>query len=490
MITQVCDGCGKVLQIPDEFAGSHGQCNKCGAKLFVKVDHNESKILHPPLINPQKSSTTPKSKPQIELLHEYLVEVAIESRFHVMGKIPAKKESNARKSMEIGTEEQIIALIDTTAFGSGKDGIVLTDKNVYIKEMFESPISLSYKKLSETKMDIKGSKIVFSVAGAEFSILLTSSGIKVEKVVALLGIAAGAMLHKLQAVSGNNPNLTIASPSGNSTADVEVEAPKGYFVPSSPDSMLARFQKFGFFTKTKYVTIRDTALISIILFLPYLYVATKDASLISAMVALLAMSIAYIIYYMVSEGIIKRMIAIAMFMLICTFLSMIFPPLGILVIVFAFYLTIRKFISFLRILPWMLLSVPYYYFLYTVSEFSSSTSLLVEEGIFGLFFLEFCPAFTDNWWKYLIFCIILAMLTGIKDKLKTGLFFISILFGTVPILLILIYLLKDDFGDIDIIDGQFHVDSTGLRCDFPDGVYARWVESDVVAPHWRFYRIP
>ena len=64
------------------------------------------------------------------------------------------------------------------------------------------------------------------------------------------------------------------------------------------------------------------------------------------------------------------------------------------------------------------------------------------------------------------------------------------MFGTVP-LLILLYLLNSDSDNVDtgfdLSDGFASLDGNGLRIDFPDGSYARWVEPISGTAHWRTY---
>ncbi|ELP6757359.1 TPA: hypothetical protein RQK09_001870 [Vibrio vulnificus] len=67
---------------------------------------------------------------------------------HIAPDIPEKKLNNAAKSMclqdAIGS---VIALLDSTVFGSGKDGLAFTGEKMVYKPAFESPVVLSFSDL-------------------------------------------------------------------------------------------------------------------------------------------------------------------------------------------------------------------------------------------------------------------------------------------------------------------------------------------------------
>ncbi|EHH2448991.1 hypothetical protein MPV89_001000 [Vibrio vulnificus] len=67
---------------------------------------------------------------------------------HIAPDIPEKKLNNAAKSMclqdAIGS---VIALLDSTVFGSGKDGLAFTGEKMVYKPAFESPVVLNFSDL-------------------------------------------------------------------------------------------------------------------------------------------------------------------------------------------------------------------------------------------------------------------------------------------------------------------------------------------------------
>ncbi len=59
--------------------------------------------------------------------------------------IPDAKRQAAHKSMNVAEPaDEILLLLDTTAFGSGKDGFVVTQKAIYFKNMWEHPIRVAW----------------------------------------------------------------------------------------------------------------------------------------------------------------------------------------------------------------------------------------------------------------------------------------------------------------------------------------------------------
>lgn len=67
---------------------------------------------------------------------------------HIAPDIPEKKLNNAAKSMclqdAIGS---VIALLDSTVFGSGKDGLAFTGEKMVYKPAFESPKVVNFSDL-------------------------------------------------------------------------------------------------------------------------------------------------------------------------------------------------------------------------------------------------------------------------------------------------------------------------------------------------------
>ncbi|MEY1423233.1 hypothetical protein AB7038_05375 [Morganella morganii] len=70
------------------------------------------------------------------------------SGLHIVPNIPEKKLNNAAKSMSLeDTIGSVIALIDITVFGSGKDGFAFTGEKMVYKQAFESPVVVYFSDL-------------------------------------------------------------------------------------------------------------------------------------------------------------------------------------------------------------------------------------------------------------------------------------------------------------------------------------------------------
>lgn len=64
--------------------------------------------------------------------------------FYVRDSIPHKKRKRAIKEMNIPDNEQIIALVDCTVFGSAKHGSVFTNKGIHVKNGWTSDVREAY----------------------------------------------------------------------------------------------------------------------------------------------------------------------------------------------------------------------------------------------------------------------------------------------------------------------------------------------------------
>lgn len=96
------------------------------------------------------------------------------SKSYVWPNIPEKKLSNALGSIAKGIfADHVLILIDATIFGSAKDGIVVTETDIYFKEAFTDPKRTPFKLVAS--IGFKSDKIfvnsdeVFATAGIESS---------------------------------------------------------------------------------------------------------------------------------------------------------------------------------------------------------------------------------------------------------------------------------------------------------------------------------
>ncbi len=71
---------------------------------------------------------------------------------HISPDIPEKKLNNAASSMNLQDNiSSVIALLDTTVFGSGKDGFAFTGERMVYKPVFESPKVINFEDLKSAK---------------------------------------------------------------------------------------------------------------------------------------------------------------------------------------------------------------------------------------------------------------------------------------------------------------------------------------------------
>ncbi|EOI2317646.1 MULTISPECIES: hypothetical protein [Proteus] len=84
-------------------------------------------------------------------IKENVSQIALKG-LHIAPDIPEKKLNNAAKSMNLqNTIGSVIALLDTTVFGSGKDGLAFTGEKMVYKPVFESPIVINFSELDKSE---------------------------------------------------------------------------------------------------------------------------------------------------------------------------------------------------------------------------------------------------------------------------------------------------------------------------------------------------
>lgn len=84
-------------------------------------------------------------KEKIEIMEQYLGNIANGFTYHVGNDIPRKKMDNALKKFAFGIDKTtIIGFFDTTVMGSGKNGYIFTDDKVYYLDILEKPKKFWY----------------------------------------------------------------------------------------------------------------------------------------------------------------------------------------------------------------------------------------------------------------------------------------------------------------------------------------------------------
>ncbi|MEY8240450.1 MAG: hypothetical protein RPT25_08895 [Cycloclasticus sp.] len=92
-----------------------------------------------------------------QFLKESLVETI--AGIHLVPNIPEKKINNAIGSFKFnGNINSIIALYDSTVFGSGKDGMLFTGEKIINKEAFQDPTEIPYQSIRDVEHKIEVEK--------------------------------------------------------------------------------------------------------------------------------------------------------------------------------------------------------------------------------------------------------------------------------------------------------------------------------------------
>lgn len=93
------------------------------------------------------------NKELIDILKKYQYKISTTFSFHIKGDIPCKKVDNALKTFAVGLNRQtIIGFYDTTLMGSGKEGYIFTDSNIYFKETLSKPQKIWYEDIKSVKV--------------------------------------------------------------------------------------------------------------------------------------------------------------------------------------------------------------------------------------------------------------------------------------------------------------------------------------------------
>lgn len=90
---------------------------------------------------------------KIEIMRKYLGKIANGFTYHIKGNIPSKKIDAAIKTFASGIDRTtIIGFLDTTVFGSGKNGYIFTDDKVYYVDTLEKPKKFWYDDIKKIRL--------------------------------------------------------------------------------------------------------------------------------------------------------------------------------------------------------------------------------------------------------------------------------------------------------------------------------------------------
>lgn len=118
--------------------------------------------------NTQKETAFASLEEALKWAGEQIDENALRTSLYVSPKIPAKKSRNAIKKYAKGiSENDILLLHDSTVFGSGKNGVVLTKDHLYWGQdrlTGNAPLSvIKMKQISNSSMMVVADREVYRV---------------------------------------------------------------------------------------------------------------------------------------------------------------------------------------------------------------------------------------------------------------------------------------------------------------------------------------
>lgn len=109
------------------------------------------------------------------------------AHYHVGEGIPEQKYQNAQKRMKVPEDDRILAILDTTVFESGKDGVAFGEKHVYTRRF-----RMSYEELQKSEvLPLRKNEIQISSGSRKFTIFCPSFAMQAVRFVRILcGVSA------------------------------------------------------------------------------------------------------------------------------------------------------------------------------------------------------------------------------------------------------------------------------------------------------------
>lgn len=167
----------------------------------------------------------------------------------------------------------------------------------------------------------------------------------------------------------------------------------------------------------------------------------------------------YLAFYIITEGIIKQIISGFIISIIGTILTVIFPPLGIVLAIIGFFMMVKQIIDMVKMIPLLLLGLLLFLLLFDNELLSYSLG-----GLVRLPSVKFNIGFISNPinnilidtdiifpnrifisypnMAYLILSFIVALNLGFKYRLKDAIFRQCVIFMAIPIAIIIIILIR------------------------------------------------
>lgn len=135
--------------------------NKTGQEALIKALRLiDATVMHHDVTETKKDNLASSPGSEIKkLIVEEISKISASGVF-VEGFIPPTKEYNAINSM--GVSEDVVALVDGTVFGSAKEGVVITDKAIYFKNLWQDAHRCEWGATLTVTMNKDGDQIVIN----------------------------------------------------------------------------------------------------------------------------------------------------------------------------------------------------------------------------------------------------------------------------------------------------------------------------------------
>lgn len=205
-------------------------------------------------------------------------------------------------------------------------------------------------------------------------------------------------------------------------------------------------------------------------------------------VAVIAYSIAFLIFYIISEGVIKKMFLGIVISIIGAVVTAIFPPLGILIGIIGIISMISQIISFVKMIPMLLFG-----FLVALLLFSDVIFLAFDLTPKNISFLQnmsvsilgFHFAFPKIMLGYFAVSALASLTLAFKYSLKNAMMRQVVIFMAIPITALVVWLIKTVLSNALYRPGEIQQVSVNRGKVFVHGFYR--ANGTFVNGYWRSF---
>lgn len=221
-----------------------------------------------------------------------------------------------------------------------------------------------------------------------------------------------------------------------------------------------------------------------------------EVATLTIVVAIFAYSICFLIFYIISEGILKQMLVGLIISIIGTAIAAIFPILGIVIAIIGIFSMIKKFISVAKMIPLLLLGFLLALFFFAdilyvpISELDnvelSSTAFKFLFTNFSIKIFEFNLVIPKITLGYFALSALISVVLSFKYSLKNAMLRQVVIFMAIPLTALIIFLIKSALSRAFYRPGE--IQQTG----FHNGkIYIRpYMRADGTFVHGYFRNLP